>query len=258
MRRGIFFGLNAVDQEAEDYQGWPGLLTGCVPDARDSAIASSNMGFETGAKLSGWNVAGKQIPWVMSGQTTREAWVEAHREMQAVAKPRDIFAIGFSGHGGRYDTPWQFDAGETLCFYDGQMTDREQYKLMRGWPAGVTVLYVIDSCHSGGMDKHIMGAEKFYPNRLILEAVETKGDIAAAIVQLCACRKEETASDGPQNGAFTGSLLAVWDQSRDKGERLSIQDWFNETARLMAGAFPNQHPIIHTLGTGRDALDLVL
>ena len=52
MKAARLFGQNAVDQFAAAYNpegspagGWPGLLTGPVPDARDLAIAAYTLGY---------------------------------------------------------------------------------------------------------------------------------------------------------------------------------------------------------------------
>ena len=260
MKRAFTFGQNAVDQNAPDYEGWPGLLNGCVPDARDLAIASAAMGYEAQSHFSGWNVGGAAIPWVMSGQCTRGLWRELHQKWQAEAKAGDKFIIGNSGHGGRYDRPDQYDAGETLCFYDGLLCDYEQAEIMRGWPEGVSVLYVLDSCHSGGMDKAApKGRPKVAPANIrpLVGLSRRRGpdDVKASILQFAACRADETASDGPQNGAFTGCLLAVWDQARARGVSLTYQQWMEETADLMADYFPTQHPVINVIGRGLDMVE---
>lgn len=261
-RIAVCFGLNAVDQEASDYDGWPGLLQGCVPDARDLGIVAARMGFESRAVFSGWNVAGKANPWVMTGDATAQAFIDWHERLQAKQKSDDVYIIGYSGHGGRYDTWAKFNAGETLCFYDRQMRDTELHSLMCGWKEGVRVLYIFDSCHSGGMYKVVKGAVKFYHGRhQITESnVVKSGKIVGNVAQFCACRASETASDGPQNGAFTGTALADWDWYNRAGKLIIPRRWFDTTAALMAqpGWFEDQHPVLNVLGPDGSWLDCPL
>ena len=259
---GVFFGQNAVDPNATDYQGWTGVLNGCVPDARDLAIATANIGAASRALFSGWNVAGKVIPWVMSGQCTLEAWKNAHADLQAVAKPGDMVIIGNSGHGGQYDTPTEVNGGQFMCFYDGLLYDAEQHELMKAWPAGVNVLYVLDTCYSGGMDRNLLRAPirsaplSIKPTTKRVRADMVPSDIVANVVQFCACIPTEEAEDGPQNGAFTGSLLAVWDQANAAGTELTFLSWFDATKALMATSFPDQTPQVNVLGGGEALLAL--
>ena len=149
-KRGVFFGQNAVN--GESYDGWFGVLNGCVPDARDLALIFNRLGFETSAKFSGYNVAGASIPWKLTLDCTLEAWHRTHMELQAIAQPGDFFVIGNSGHGGTYRAANGY-VGQTMCFADGQLADYDFHKLMCGWPAGVKVVYIIDTCYSGGMDR---------------------------------------------------------------------------------------------------------
>lgn len=265
MKAARFFGQNAVDPGVPDYQGWTGILSGCVPDARDLAIASANMGYDSSALFSGWNVAGKVMPWVLSSQCTLAAWRFAHSSLQAQAKPGDSYILGNSGHGSKYDTATAVDGGETLCFYDGMLYDTEQYELMRGWPAGVNVLYILDSCHSGGMDRDrlraaIRSSPAFVKGAELLRPAPAKrsGDIPARILQFCACKASETAEDGPYNGAFTGCLLSIWDQFHSVGEPLTFQQWIYLTSRYMADNFPYQHPVLNVLGAGQEMLGLAV
>lgn len=148
MKYSISFGQNAVDQNADAYQGWAGLLNGCVPDARDIAIMAATMGYTASGVFSGWNVAGKTLPWAMSGQCTLDAWKKVHTALQSKAQPGDAVIISNSGHGGQYPTTLP-GFGEMMCFYDGLLFDYEQHELMRAWPAGVSVLYILDTCLHG-------------------------------------------------------------------------------------------------------------
>ena len=263
MKYARLFGQNAVDPKSADYFDWSGILNGCVPDATDLAIAAATMGYDAKALYSGWNVAGKSIPWVMSGQCTRAAWVKAHTDLQAIAQPGDQFIFGNSGHGGQYDTPTAVNGGETMCFYDGLFYDYEQHELMNKWPAGVFVLYIFDSCHSGGMDRSIVrapirSAPPFIkPASVKASALRSPSDIVSAIVQFCACQAAEVAEDGPQNGAFTGSLLGVWDQARTSSTTLTYQSWIDNTVALMAPNF-RQHPIVNVLGDGEAMLAMAI
>lgn len=265
-RYAVCFGQNAVDQFAGDYNpdgassgGWAGILQGCVPDARDLAIALSRIGYDARAVLSGWNVGGPQMPWVMTGDATRLAWQAMHQDLRAKVKGGDSVVISNSGHGYQYDSPGLLQ-GEGMCFYDGMFRDIEMHELMKGWPAGVAVTYIIDTCYSGGADRHwgkwqprVMPIE-FKPAGRIERGEMKSSDIAAQIVWFAAAQKNQTAADGPHNGAYTGALLSVLQQSWMKGETLTRQEWFDTTASVMFGNF-DQIPQLNVLGNGSQILD---
>lgn len=244
MRRAILFGQNAVDPQA--YQGWGGELTGCVPDARDLAALLAKSDFEAEARFSGWQVEGPGTwPWTLTLQCTRAAWREAHVSLQAAARAGDTIVFGNSGHGGRYALC------ETLCFADGQLTDGELRELIAGWRPGVRVLYVIDTCHSGGMDRDGVGFRIRSAPRWALGPSPApanrngRSEIRADVVEFCACRADETAADGPFNGAWTGALLAAWSQRRG---HLTWREWFATAAAALAVPFPRQHPALNLVG----------
>lgn len=258
----VAFGQNAVDQNAPEYDGWAGLLAGCVPDARGLAQCASNMGYDSRAFFSGWNVGGpppSASEWVMTRQCTRDAWRQVHQDLQAIAKPGDEFIIGNSGHGAQYMAPF-YGNNESMCFWDGTLTDVAQHALMCGWPEGVKVTYILDTCFSGGLDRD---RQRFTPKVAPKWMVATpptaakSGDIKAAVIQLCACQKNETAGDGPNNGVFMGTLLGVWEQAKTQGKLLTRQSWLWETAAVVA-KFAPQHPVLNVLGAGASMVDDLL
>lgn len=264
---GVFFGQNAVDQNAPDYSGWAGLLAGCVPDARGLAMMFSRLGFDTTAKLSGWNI-GKVPPvpakdWVLTLDCTRQAWIDAHARLQSITQAGDTVIIGNSGHGYQYDTPTQFNGGQGMCFADGLFTDKEHHALMCQWRAGVRVVYVLDTCYSGGMDKarerfrmRVMPTQ-FKPAGNIERGELRSSDIAAQVIELCASSPTQTSADGDFNGAFTGTLLAVMAQALDRGDVITPNMLLANTRALMGGVF-DQTPQMNVLGYGVEIVDLPL
>ena len=68
----------------------------------------------------------------------------------------DLFFMTYSGHGGQVpdvngDEPDKQD--ETWCLYDGQLIDDELYFELAQFKAGVRVLVLSDSCHSGSVTR---------------------------------------------------------------------------------------------------------
>jgi len=199
----------------------------------------------------------------MTGDATAAVWIDAHKRLQAIAKPGDIFVFGDSGHGSTYETILTMAGGTAFCFYERQIKEVEQHKLMTGWPEGVLVIYVYDCCHSAGLKSrelqpHIIRAAPIWLNKGMESQPQfdpKSGDIKAAIIELAACKQTETAADGPQNGAFTGSILDIWQQSQEQDVTLACQPWFDGVSQEMATNFPSQHPVLTTLGAGSNYLN---
>ena len=132
----LHIGLNAVS--AKDYAGWSGELTACEFDAKDmTAIAKSQ---------------GMKPTMLLTKKGTRANALAAIRSAAKQLASGDLFFLTYSGHGGQVDdvTGEEDDKkDETWCLYDGQLIDDELYFELSRFAAGVRVLVLSDSCHSG-------------------------------------------------------------------------------------------------------------
>jgi hypothetical protein len=132
----LHIGLNAVNPK--HYGGWSGPLAACEFDAND---------MEAIAKAQG--MAAKKL---LTKSGTRKATLAGIRAAARALKKGDLFLLTYSGHGGQVadasgDEPDKQD--ETWCLYDGQLIDDELYFELSKFAAGVRVLVLSDSCHSG-------------------------------------------------------------------------------------------------------------
>jgi metacaspase-1 len=134
----LHVGLNAVDPKA--YEGWSGPLAACEFDAKDMAAIAKAKGMASTVLLT---KAG-----------TRKAVLAGLRSAAARLTKGNLFFLTYSGHGGQVpdsssapDEPDKKD--ETWCLYDGQLIDDELYFELGRFAAGVRILVLSDSCHSG-------------------------------------------------------------------------------------------------------------
>jgi len=132
----LHLGLNLVDPR--HYAGWDGALGACEFDARDMAALCQARSLNP--KL------------LLTREATRGALLGALAQAAQSLRRGDLFVLSFSGHGGQVpdatrDEPDGQD--ETWCLYDGQLLDDELYAALAGFAAGVRVLVLSDSCHSG-------------------------------------------------------------------------------------------------------------
>ena len=138
MARGIsvHIGLNSVDPA--HYDGWDGVLTLCENDARDTMAIATSRGFVARS--------------IVTHNATRHAVLDAIAQAAAQLVAGDIFLISLAGHGGFLpdaDGDEADDQDETWCLYDGELIDDELYHAFGAFAAGVRILVVSDSCHSG-------------------------------------------------------------------------------------------------------------
>jgi metacaspase-1 len=136
----LHLGLNSVSAAA--YEGWSGPLAACEFDANDMASLARGQGMKATVLL--------------TRKATRAALLTGMRRAAKALKAGDLFFLSYSGHGGQVpdtngDEPDRKD--ETWCLYDGQLIDDELYFELSRFAAGVRVLVLSDSCHSGSVTR---------------------------------------------------------------------------------------------------------
>ena len=231
----IHIGINRVDPG--HYQGWSGELAGCEFDAHDMVAIAESIGFEERTAL-------------LTADATVEKVTAALSAAASKLSSGDILFLTYSGHGGSLpdkngDEPDQRD--ETWVLYDRQFVDDELFSLYVTFKAGVRILVLSDSCHSGTSAKQLpsflnpgalearfgtsepAGIERrvrtipLEVRRRVEEANEAVYDevqrstpandnvnLAASLLLISGCQDNQTSADGDRNGLFTGTLLDVW------------------------------------------------
>ncbi|MFF4343725.1 caspase family protein [Kitasatospora sp. NPDC001540] len=132
----LHIGLNGVDPDA--YEGWDGALDAGEPDALALERITRKLRYDTRTLL--------------TRQATTKAVLGEISRAATTLRDGDIFVLTYAGHGGQLadldgDEPDHRD--ETWVLYDRQLLDDELRVALSGFPAGVRVVVVSDSCHSG-------------------------------------------------------------------------------------------------------------
>lgn len=238
----IHIGLNQVDPD--QYGGWAGKLTACEADAKDMALLGEQNAY--------------QVRTLLTQEATVERVTGAIAEAAGALDSGDMLFLTYSGHGGQVPDGNGDEADdyqdETWVLYDRQIVDDELYALYATFKAGVRILVLSDSCHSGTayklMPKIIQPAvleERFggrepedikahsramprdvqdqdYKDRKSLydgvqASVKAKGqtDLSASLVLISGCADSQLSGDGARNGVFTARLLDVWNNGKFKG-----------------------------------------
>ncbi len=138
----LHIGINIVDPD--HYGGWDGKLNACEKDSDDIQAIAKDQGFKT-------NI-------LKSQQATRDAVTSTVKQIAKQLNDGDFFLLSYSGHGGTIpDVDGDEDdlVDETWCLYDGELLDDELNILWAEFKAGVRILVLSDSCHSGTMLKDI-------------------------------------------------------------------------------------------------------
>jgi len=240
MAKGIslHIGLNAVDPS--HYAGWSGPLTACEADAEDMQAIAKAKRYATTTMLK-------------TAAATREAVLEGIKAAAKKLSKGDIFLLTYSGHGGQVpdkngDEPDDLK-DETWCLYNGQLLDDELYRLWSNFAAGVRILVLSDSCHSGTSVRAAFASLLSETSRAVLQAAGIEGPIRfrvmpdemalrtyrqnaafydklqtgaskatlrATVRLISGCQDNQLSADGTFNGLFTGMLIRVWNNSSFK------------------------------------------
>ena len=138
----LHIGLNAVSPAA--YGGWSGELAACEFDAKDMAAIAKSQGMKSTVLL--------------TKKATRAQSLAAMQKAAKQLRKGDLFFLTYSGHGGQVPdvTGEETDKqDETWCLYDGQLIDDELYFELSRFAAGVRILVLSDSCHSGTVTRAV-------------------------------------------------------------------------------------------------------
>jgi hypothetical protein len=258
----LHIGLNKIDKK---HYGTDGALAACEADANDMYQIAKDAGFRA-----------KKL---LTPQGTREAVISG---IQAAAKSLtagDMFFISYAGHGSQVpDRNSDEDDGrdETWCLYDGMLIDDELKRLWTTFKAGVRILVLSDSCHSGTVVRALPGwtdgmndntgypadlpAYRFLPtsvsfrafraNKTFYEAIiaelakklKKPAEMKADLLLISGCQDNQTSADGRHNGLFTGTLLSVWNEGQFSGDYAKLH------RRIVSLMPARQTPNLMTMG----------
>lgn len=248
----LHIGLNEVDPT--QYGGWPGTLVACENDARDMADLATSQGFT--AKT------------LLTSDATASRVMQEIGEAAMALDAGDIFFLTYSGHGGQVPDKNGDEVDredETWVLYNRMVLDDELYLLWSQFKAGVRIVVLSDSCHSGTMLKAMPDFSmrpvepeatrriKAIPDHVQREAyakhkdmyterawANPRGDqieIAASVLLISGCQDNQVSMDGDRNGLFTAKLLEVWNKGSFTGTYYRL--YKNILKRMPADQTPN-------------------
>ena len=148
----LHIGLNGVSAAA--YAGWDGPLAACEFDANDMAAIARSKDMDATVLL--------------TKKATRAAVLGAMRSAAKALGDGGFFFVSYSGHGGQVPdvTGEEEDKkDETWCLYDGQLIDDELYFELSRFAAGVRILVLSDSCHSGTVTRAALMPQATIPSQ---------------------------------------------------------------------------------------------
>lgn len=261
----LHIGLNSFDSA---HYGEPGTLAGCEADARCMIKLAKSRGFKPVS------------PVLLTKKATAAAVIGGIKAAAAKLKAGDTFFITYAGHGSQTpdtngDEPDGMD--ETWCLYDRMLLDDELAALWAAFKAGVRVIMLSDSCHSGSvsrgtgrgaaaMVRAVAGKRyRFFPTAKALrvyrrhapeyDAIQsgtrTGRDvkIKASVLLISGCQDNQLSGDGDVNGLFTETLMNAWEGGAFKGDYSRFRD------KIASWMPPDQQPRYSLIGAANPAFE---
>lgn len=252
MKKGIslHLGLNYVDPK--HYDDWDGELFACEADAKDMTALAKSRGFKPQTLL--------------RKEVTAKAVQQSILSAAETLISGDTFFLTYSGHGGQVpdtngdegrfgDTDDGMD--ETWCLFDRELIDDELAALYARFEAGVRILVLSDSCHSGSVTRRVerlpkgrarllppaKAKEVYEKNKVQYDAIQRgvtgaeQQDVKATVLLISGCQDRQLSRDGDFNGAFTGALKKVWSDGGFEGNYKHFRDQI--AAQMPEDQIPN-------------------
>ena len=239
-----------------DYPGTDSDLQGCVNDAADWAAELTRRGFA--------------VSRLTDAQATKAAMVGAIRALIGAGQSGDSLVITYSGHGtwvpdSSGDEPDGRDEG--LCPHDiktvGPLLDDEIRILFAARGAGVRLVLISDSCHSGSVTRgreddldsngpraRFLPLEAWMPEAELPRAVRRPTTLVSGLrrtggeLLLAGCQDTEyswdTSFQGRPNGAFTYYALKTLRERKPA----SYDAWVNAIREFLPSSRLPQAPQI--------------
>ena len=211
---GVFVGLNKYSSSYIDSSSF---LSGCVPDANHIYTNTIQRGDWTPAT----------VTRLLDSAGTKAAIRRAITNCAATAVAGDKFMYFHSSHGGQNSGTSVY-----ICSYDDDYQDTELAADLAKFAAGVKVVVVVDTCHSGGLFKSApLGTRAAAPpggvwdlagnvSRIMDEDRAAKlaagrKDVLARISSseigwITAADYDQYSWDGDDGGVFTSKLIEGW------------------------------------------------
>jgi Caspase domain/Putative peptidoglycan binding domain len=146
-RESLHIGINRVN--AALYGGWNGALSGCENDC-DTMIGI--------ARAEGYTT----LPPLKTASATSQAILDTIQAAAGRMAAGDTFMVTYAGHGGQVPNsdadvdPEADSKDETWVCYDRQLIDDELWRAWQTFAAGVNIIVISDSCHSGTIARLFM------------------------------------------------------------------------------------------------------
>ncbi len=253
----LHIGINEVDT---NYYGmYIPPLNGCVNDMESMSNLATNLGYEPHT--------------LKNDEATKKTIASSITELGNAIHDGGILLITYAGHGVQLnDTNHlpnsEFDdeidgKDESWVTYDGFLLDDEIFNALAAIQNKIRVILVSDSCHSETMSRFVSpdknavrerGITKDIAERvlqkngksienLLKSKAPKKSNYTTAVINLSACRANQTAKEQGGKGIFTVAFIETLTKFKDQNNlHFSYLDFVTEVQQLVTSRIYDQDP----------------
>ena len=209
-------GLEFVNPE--NYNGWDGSCPGCMLDAKRVFSLCRRLKFH-------------DLKLLVNNTATIGSFTEDLAEVALGAKADDLVFIYVSGHGGQIkdESGDEVDGmDETLCLFDGQMSDDYLGSILCKFRDGVRIFFVTDTCNSGTNFRETPRSRPMDFRRK-----QKQWGMGAELIHFGGCEDGKYSYGAADGGIFTNALLQCFRIAEHEGEPLSLFDLYGKARAMM-------------------------
>lgn len=245
MKYALHFGLNKYDSNA---YGGDISLSGCISDAVKMRELSGHCGFNATVKY--------------DHLAKRGDYIDSIRGLSNTAKRGDVVMITVSSHGTYFDKGMKRQTG--ICAFDGILWDWEIRELLKKFKAGVTLIWITDTCFSEsnwrmirpdgeiGYKHATARFARLQKNVLAKQSrIEpTQGDkrnFRATTFIYSSSTIYQPSYENESGGVFTSALDLAIQESKKYGESLSWYQIWRRVGLIISNWGYQQTPVFETV-----------
>ena len=250
-KRALLVGINAYPK--------PNDLNGCLNDLDDmAAYLKTKHGF-----------ADADIQQIRDKQATTANIVKALEGLAASLKSGDQAVFHYSGHGAQMPTKTKGEVDgldEVICPVDFDWSDEHAIRdddfnrIFSSIPAGVELVWVSDSCHSGNLERAewprgiVSKARRILPPKAIQAEINEARKAGKAKVRaltapsklnvalISGCRSAQTSADAEIDSRFNGAATYYLLKALRQDPGAPLDDLVKAVDKALASAGYSQQP----------------
>jgi len=202
----LLIGLDRVDEDA--------YLTSPAP------LASPSKNVNAFAEMFTQFCGERANLTILKNKAASRANIFAHlQQLTEDAEEGDCIFITFSGHGGQvkdFDNKEEDGFDETWGCYDGEIIDDQLCHYWSKFKAGIRVVVLSDSCHSGTILKSKNSTKPSGESSDLLTC-ESGAKVQASVLSISSVKDQQYGQDGQSLSPFTKAVCRIW-QERNPNE----------------------------------------